>query len=120
MEAFAMSTTTSTNNSGCLTAVTAGFSRMFLIFFWIARPGMMNLAFSSFIIPCLGFLFLPFTTLMYVLLVQGVGRLDGLDYLWLFLAALIDVASIGAAGASNRNRIPSGMPGSTATPSGTA
>jgi hypothetical protein len=115
-----MGTTTTSSNSGCLTAVAASFSRWFLIFFWIARPGMMNLAFNSFIIPCLGFLFLPFTTLMYVLLVQGAGRLDGLDYLWLALAAFIDLASIGAAGASNRNRIPSGMPGSTATPSGTA
>ena len=111
---------TRTNNSGCLTAITASFSRWFLIFFWIARPGMMNFAFNTFIIPCLGFLFLPFTTLMYVLLVQGVGRLQGLDYLWLLLAALIDVASIGAAGAANRNRIPAGVPGSTATPSGSA
>ena len=108
------------NNSGCLTCITAGFSRIFLIMFWIARPGMMNLAFNTFILPCLGFLFLPFTTLMYVLLVQGVGRLQGLDYLWLLLAVLIDVASIGAAGAANRNRIPAGVPGSTATPSGTA
>lgn len=111
---------TRTNNSGCLTAITASFSRWFLIFFWIARPGMMNLAFNTFILPCLGFLFLPFTTLMYVLLVQGVGRIEGLDYLWLALAAMIDLASVGAAGAANRNRIPSGMPGSTATPSGSA
>ena len=111
---------TRTNNSGCLTAIAASCSRWFLIFFWIARPGMMNLAFNTFILPCLGFLFLPFTTLMYVLLVQGVGRLQGLDYLWLALAVIIDLGSVGAAAAANRNRIPSGMPGSTATPSGTA
>jgi hypothetical protein len=57
---------------------------------------------------------------MYVLLVQGVGRIQGLDYLWLLLAVLIDVASIGAAGAANRNRTPAGVPGSTATPSASA
>ena len=57
-----------------------------LLFAWIARPGMMNAAFGTFIIPCLGFLFLPFTTLMYVFLVQGVGSIQGLDWLWLFLA----------------------------------
>jgi hypothetical protein len=50
---------------------------------WLARPALMDAAFSTFIIPCLGFLFLPFTTLMYVFLIQGVGGLQGLDWLWL-------------------------------------
>jgi hypothetical protein len=85
-----------------------------LLFAWIARPGLMNATFGTFILPCLGFLFLPFTTLMYVFLKQGVGTIQGLDWLWLFLAVLLDVASIGAAGASNRNRIPAGYPGSYA------
>jgi hypothetical protein len=100
-------------NSGCLTGVVAAFSRMFLIFAWIARPIAFDAVFGSWIWPCLGFLFLPFTTLMYVILVQGVGRIDGLDYLWLGLAVLLDIASVGAAGASNRNRLPAGVPGST-------
>ena len=94
------------NNSGCLTAFVSGFSRIMLLMVWIARPVMMNATFSSFILPCLGFMFLPFTTLMYVLLMQGVGTIQGLDWLWLFLAVLLDIASIGAAGATNRNRIP--------------
>jgi len=112
---------TRTNNSGCLTAITASFSRWFLIFFWIARPVQWQGAFDTIIFPCLGFLFLPFTTLMYYLLqTSSAGRIGGIDYLWLLLAVLIDIASVGAAGAANRNRIPSGMPGSTATPSGTA
>ena len=32
---------------------------------------------------------------MYVFLKQGVGTIQGLDWLWLFLAVLLDVASIG-------------------------
>ena len=60
----------------------------------------------------LGFLFLPFTTLMYVFLMQGVGTIQGLDWLWLFLAVILDFASVGGAGAANRNRIPAGYPGS--------
>jgi hypothetical protein len=99
-------------NSGCLTAFVSGFSRIMLLMVWIARPVMMNATFSTFIIPCLGFLFLPFTTLMYVFLIQGVGAIQGLDWLWLFLALIMDIASIGAAGVSNRNRIPAGYPGS--------
>lgn len=99
-------------SSGCLTAFVSSFSRIMLLCAWFARPALMNAAFSTFIIPCLGFLFLPFTTLMYVFLIQGVGSIQGLDWLWLALAAIIDVASIGAAGVANRDRIPPGYPGS--------
>ncbi len=102
------------SNSGCLTGIVAGFSRIMLLMLWFARPVMMNAAFGSFILPCLGFLFVPFTTLTYVFLVQGVGRLQGLDWLWLILAFIMDIASIGAAGVANRNRIPAGYPGSYA------
>jgi hypothetical protein len=96
-----------------LTGVGAGFSRIMLLMYWFARPVQMNAAFSTFILPCLGFLFLPFTTLMYVWLVQGAGGIQGLDWLWLVLAFLMDIATIGSAGAANRNRIPAGVPGST-------
>ncbi len=102
----------SNNNSGCLTAFVSSFSRIMLLFVWIARPAMMNATFSTFILPCLGFMFLPFTTLMYVFLMQGVGTIQGLDWLWLFLAVILDFATIGGAGAANRNRIPAGYPGS--------
>ena len=102
------------NSSGCLTAVVSSFSRIMLLFAWIARPALMDATFGTFIIPCLGFLFLPFTTLMYVFLVQGVGTIQGLDWLWLFLAVILDLASVGAAGATNRDRIPAGYPGSYA------
>ena len=100
------------NRSGCLTGLISTFSRIMLLAAWFARPTMMNAAFSTFIIPCLGFLFLPFTTLMYVILVQGAGTIQGLDWLWLGLAALLDIASIAGAGVANRDRIPAGMPGS--------
>ena len=104
------------SNAGCLTGVVASFSRIFLLMIWIGRPVMFNAAFSSFIMPCLGFLFLPFTTLMYLFLLQGVGAIQGLDWLWLFLAFIMDLASVGSAGYANRNRIPPGMPGSMEPP----
>ena len=104
------------SGSGCLTAFVSSFSRIMLLFAWIARPNLMDAAFGTIIIPCLGFLFLPFTTLMYVFLIQGVGTIQGLDWLWLFLAAVLDIASIGTAGAANRNYIPAGVPGSTQAP----
>lgn len=109
------------NNSGCLTALVSGFSRIMLLMYWISRPVAWNAAFDTWIFPCLGFLFLPFTTLIYVWLVQGVGGIQGLDWLWLGLAVFCDVANTASAGYANRNRIPAGYPGAlppTAPPSG--
>jgi hypothetical protein len=104
------------NSSGCLTGFVAGFSRFFLIFAWLARPIAFNVVFSgSWILPCLGILFLPFTTLMYVILVTNgvgtIGGISGIDWLWMALAVVVDLATIGAAGAANRNQIPQGYPG---------
>jgi len=102
----------SNNSSGCLTAFVSSFSRIMLLFVWIARPAAMNAAFNTFILPCLGFMFLPFTTLMYVLLWTPKVGIQGLDWLWLGLAVVLDFATIAGAGAANRNRIPAGYPGS--------
>ena len=100
-------------SSGCLAGFLASFSRMFLIFAWLARPVAFNVVFNgAWLLPCLGIMILPFTTLMYVILItNGPGNISGLDWLWLILAVLNDLASIGAAGAANRNQIPQGYPG---------
>ena len=100
------------SGAGCITAFVSSFSRLMLLMAWISRPLQWNLAFDTFILPCLGFLVLPFTTLMYVWMMQGPGGVKGLDWLWLLLAAVLDLASIGGAGATNRDRIPAGYPGS--------
>ena len=104
------------NNSGCLTALVSGGSRFLLLIYWISRPVQWNAAFSTFIIPCLGFIILPFTTLVYVWLVQGAGGIQGLDWLWLILAVVIDVFSTASAGYANRNRMPGYTPTTSSTP----
>jgi hypothetical protein len=103
------------NNAGCFTAFVSSFSRIMLLMYWFARPVAMQATFGTFILPCLGFLILPFATMMYVLLWTP-GGLQGLDWLWVILAAVMDIVSIGASGYSNRNRIPTGYPGSTQPP----
>jgi hypothetical protein len=97
-----------------LTAAIGGFSRLFLLFYWLARPVQVDAAFSGFILPCVGFVILPFATLMYVLLWQP-GGLQGLDWLWVILAAILDIIGLGSAGYTNRNYIP-GYSSSTQTP----
>ena len=54
--------------------------------------------------PILGIIFLPLTTLTYVLLwTPGIG-IDSLGWLWLLLAFLIDLGGWGSTGYANRDR----------------
>ena len=70
----------------CLFALLGGlFPRFALIIVWIARPKMVDAAFDTWIWPLLGLLFLPFATLIYVVLWQA-GGLSGWDWFWVFLA----------------------------------
>jgi hypothetical protein len=95
------------------------FSRIALLMFWISRPVAWNATFSTAIVPCLGFLFLPFTTMVYAWLMQppGIGAIQGLDWLWLGLAFFSDVASIAGAAYANRQAMP-GYSGGTTPPAG--
>ncbi|MFV9504049.1 MAG: hypothetical protein AB4911_05725 [Oscillochloridaceae bacterium umkhey_bin13] len=91
---------------GCLFAIFAGmFPRLGVMFIWLARPILFSVAFGgSWFWPVLGILFLPFTTLMYVLLWSVTG-LTGWDWMWLLLAFLIDTGAIGSSGWANRDRL---------------
>lgn len=90
---------------GCLLALFAGvFPRLALLFVWIARPKMVDAAFDTWIWPLLGLLFLPFATLMYVILWRA-GGLDGADWIWIVLAGLLDLAHWGG-GWSQRRQAP--------------
>mgnify|MGYP003389107525 CR=1 FL=1 len=92
----------------CLFAMFAGiFPRLGTLFIWLARPAMFNLAFGgSWLWPILGIIFLPFTTLMYVILWSpGIG-LTGWDWMWLIMAVVIDVMHYTSTAYYNRNRIP--------------
>ena len=75
------------------------------ILWWIFDSIRWNLAFSSWIWPVLGLIFLPFTTIMFVIVAPG-GNVVGWDWLWLGLAVIIDIGSYTGGGYGNRNRIP--------------
>lgn len=91
---------------GCLFAIFAGlFPRLGVLLLWLARPNLFEAAFGgNWLLPVLGILLLPFTTLMYALLWSpGVG-LTNFDWLWLILALLLDLGSFGSTGYANRDR----------------
>jgi hypothetical protein len=95
---------------GCLLALMGAFApRLLFLIIWIARPAYVDAVFDTFILPLLGLIFLPFTTLLWVLL-DGRGGIGGFDIFWIVLAVLMDLSHyLGAYGQRGR------FPGRTAT-----
>src|SRR5215217_1311375 len=91
---------------GCLFALLGGlFPRLALLVLWIARPALVGAAFNTFLLPLLGIIFLPFATLIYVIVyTPGVG-LVGFDLFWVILAVLLDIGHW-SAGYTQRDQIP--------------
>ena len=69
---------------------------------WLFEKARWDAAFDNIIIPILGFLFLPWTTLAYVLVFQG--GLSALDWILIIVAVLVDLGSYGG-GYRNRERM---------------
>ena len=102
----------------CLFALMAGFApRLAALFLWLARPTMWSAAFGgSWLWPLLGVIFLPFTTIMYVILWSpGIG-LTGWDWMWLILAVICDVMHYGSTAYQNKDQIPGMSTAPTVTP----
>ena len=97
---------------GCLFVLLAAFApRLLLIFAWIARPNYFDAVFDTWIFPLLGLIFLPFTTLIYLFLGAPPENIEGLDWLWIGLAVLLDLAHY-ANTYTQRDAFGRGAPGS--------
>jgi hypothetical protein len=72
------------------TILVAAAPRLALIFVWIFTP-LVNRAFETILLPILGIIFLPYTTLFYVLVAPG-GIL-GFEWFLLIFGFIIDIAS---------------------------
>jgi hypothetical protein len=91
---------------GCLFALLGGlFPRLALLIVWIARPVLVDAAFNTFLLPLLGIIFLPFTTLIYVIVYTPNVGVVGFDWFWVILALLLDI-SHWSASYTQRNQIP--------------
>jgi hypothetical protein len=73
-----------------LAALLAFGPRLAFLVYWLIPAGRIKvaLAFNTWIVPLLGLIFLPWTTLLYVILFPVLG----LDWLWLALGLLADLA----------------------------
>jgi len=74
------------------------------LIWWLFNPVRWELAFSSVIWPILGIIFVPWTTLIYVLVAPG--GVVGFDWLWIGLAVLADIGMYAGGGYGNRDRVP--------------
>jgi hypothetical protein len=83
--------------------------RLAMLVYWLIDPVRVQIAFSGWIVPLLGLIFLPWTTLMYVL-VYGANGIVGFDWVWLALAVALDVATY-TGNAAKRKSVP-GYPSS--------
>ena len=90
---------------GCLFAIFAALSPRFALFLlWIFTDSV-NRAFNGIIIPILGFIFLPFTTIIYVLVYSPTQGLSFWDWVLLGLALMLDLGSYAGSAYTNKDRI---------------
>jgi CDP-diglyceride synthetase len=88
---------------GCLFALLAAISpRLALVLVWIFT-NLVDRAFTGFLLPLLGLIFLPFTTLLYVLAYQPLVGVSGWGWVLVFVGLLFDLGSYGG-GAFGRRR----------------
>ncbi len=77
--------------------------RLAILVWWLLQPLRWQAAFETWFWPFFGFIFVPWTTLMYVLVASG--GIVGFDWIWLGLGLLADIASYGGGGWGNRSRL---------------
>ena len=77
--------------------------RITILIWWPLNMGRWEAAFDSFWLPFLGFLIAPWTTLMYVA-VAPTGSVVGVDWFFLGLAFVADVAGYSGGAYGNRHR----------------
>jgi hypothetical protein len=87
---------------GCLLAIFAGFfPRIALVCLWVFTNDV-DRAYDSFIVPLLGLIFLPLTTLVYALAWSPGGGVEGIEWLWVALALVLDLSAYGGGARARR------------------
>jgi hypothetical protein len=83
---------------GCLAMIGPRFAA---IVWWILDSALWARAFDTVLVPIVGILFLPWTTLAYVFV--SPGGIGGIDWLWIGIGIMLDLFSWGG-GFGNRSR----------------
>ena len=87
----------------CLVIFALIFSpRLVMVIWWLLDMARWAATFDNVLVPILGFILAPWTTLMYVLV--AAGGVNDIDWLWLGVAVLVDLGSLGGGAARGRAR----------------
>jgi hypothetical protein len=79
--------------------------RLGILVWWLIQPVRFDLAFEDrWLLTILAWLFIPWTTLMYLIIFPG--GIVGFDWVWLILGILADVASYTGGFWGNREAVP--------------
>ena len=77
--------------------------RLVMVIWWLLDMARWSATFNNILVPILGFILVPWTTLMYVLVAPG--GVTGIDWLGLGVAVVVDLGALG--GGASRRRAPS-------------
>jgi hypothetical protein len=103
---------------GCLLAFGAAVApRLILIFAWIFGRRWDLVWGDNWILPILGIIALPYTTIMYMLS-WSPGGLEGFDWVWIALGVMLDVMKWGQVARSRQEGFPGSEPTAVAPTAG--
>ena len=85
----------------CVFILLAFFTPRIVLFILFLFTNYLNRAFDGFVLPFLGFLFLPATTLAYAIAQNELGGLNGLGIIVVLIGLAVDIGLLGG-GASRR------------------
>ena len=79
--------------------------RVAIVAWWLLDASRFSAAFNTFIWPLLGFLLLPWTTLMYLVVWSPETGITGIKWFFLGVAVLVDIVLHGSGGYTNRRHV---------------
>jgi uncharacterized oligopeptide transporter (OPT) family protein len=77
-----------------LVLLVMAFPRLVLVLMWLFST-VLDRAYHGLVIPLLGFIFLPITTIVYAWLVSSGMPIEGLNLVFIIIAVLLDAGSHG-------------------------
>ena len=85
-----------------LTTLILLFPRLVILIWWLIQPLRWQVSFNTWIWPLLGAIFIPWTTLSYMIV--SPGGVVGFEWVWISLAVIVDIASAFGSGTANRRQ----------------
>jgi hypothetical protein len=83
--------------------VILAFPRIALVLMWLFSTYLQRAFHGGLLVPLLGFLFLPLTTIVYAWEINSGMPMAGINLLWLLIAVIIDLGGLGG-GAHRQSR----------------